>query len=612
MARRNGRRHPAARAPLAARSCAALLARVALLSSATLRAEQLASVRVEGLDAAMTANVQGALSLEDSIGRELSARRLAWLEDTATDEVRRALEPFGYFDPQVQVTHQRDGAALHVRVQVTPGMPVRVRGYQVAVSGPGADDAAVQAAMAAFTPRPGAVFDQPAYETAKARVASALASHGYFDAILLRHRVEVTRATHSADVDLAWQSGPGYRVGALRFEQSPHAAIDPTLLAELASWNADRGWRARDMERLHDSLLRLGWFTRVDIAPDRDGAQDGVMPAVVRLTLAPRSVYRAGVSYGTDTGAGITLGFERRYLNRRGHGLRADAEWSQRRKRLGAQYRIPSFTWLDAWYVLAAETVDEQSDFLDTRRVEFAASREAQLNPFLHASLGLHALRERWGYFTAATPVATLPVRDLRYASMVYPQFDASYTDVDDALEPRNGNRVGLRLRLASSALGSAANLAQTHARVQWFHALGARDVLTVRGEYGHSFGGGSSVLPPSLRFYAGGERSIRGYGWREVGPRIRTSAGTFAVGANNVLTASVEWAHTLGTGPWGVAAFVDTGDAYDGLTPRLRTGIGIGVRWRSPVGPVRLDVAHGLDHPDAPVQLYLSMGSPL
>jgi translocation and assembly module TamA len=582
-----------------------------LLASGAARAARLASVQVEGLDAAMAANVRGALSLADSVGREVSARRLAWLEDAATREAQRALEPFGYFDATVQVTQQREGAAVHVRLQVSPGMPVRVAGMQLVLDGPARNDDAVQAAMAAFAPQPGAVFDQVAYEASKTRIANALNDHGYFDATLLRHRVEVSRARHAADVDLAWQSGPGYRIGAVRFEQSPREAIDPALLQALTSWNADRAWRGRDLARLRESLLRLGWFTRVDIAPDRAAAQDGVMPALARLTLAPRSVYRAGVSYGTDTGAGISLGLERRYLNRQGHGFSTDAEWSQRRKRLGAQYRIPSFTWLDGWYVLAAQAVDEQTDYLDTRRIELSASREAQMNPFLYARLGLHALRERWGFYRTTT-VNAVPVDDLRYASMVYPQLDATYTDVDDPLAPRNGSRASMTLRVAASTLGSAANLAQAHARLQWFHALGPRDVLLLRGEYGHSFGAGTNDVPPSLRFYAGGEGSIRGYGWREVGPRITNSAGTFALGARNVLTASAEWTHTLGEGPWGIAAFVDTGDAYDGLTPTLRTGIGIGVRWRSPVGPLRLDLAHGLDHPDAPVQLYLSLGSPL
>ena len=112
--------------------------------------------------------------------------------------------------------------------------------------------------------------------------------------------------------------------------------------------------------------------------------------------------------------------------------------------------------------------------------------------------------------------------------------------------------------------------------------------------------------MPPSLRFCAGGGRSIRGYAWREVGPRI---VDDYAVGAKNVVTASVEYEHYLNGGPWGAAVFVDTGSAFDSK-PDLHTGIGIGARWRSPVGPVRIDVAHGLNDPDTSFQIYLNIGA--
>ena len=116
--------------------------------------------------------------------------------------------------------------------------------------------------------------------------------------------------------------------------------------------------------------------------------------------------------------------------------------------------------------------------------------------------------------------------------------------------------------------------------------------------------------LPPSLRFFAGGDRSIRGYAYQEVSPRIDTDFGPYSVGARNVATASVEFEHYFND-TWGAAGFVDSGSAFD-ETPDWRTGVGVGVRWRSPVGPLRLDVAHGLDDPDSDFQLYLSIGTAL
>src|SRR5690606_6713230 len=115
--------------------------------------------------------------------------------------------------------------------------------------------------------------------------------------------------------------------------------------------------------------------------------------------------------------------------------------------------------------------------------------------------------------------------------------------------------------------------------------------------------------MPPSLRFYAGGDRSIRGYEWREVGPRIETDDGRYAIGARNVVTASVEFERYF-LGPWGAAVFVDSGSAFDAGSPDWHTGVGIGARWRSPVGPVKIDIARGLDDPDSPFTVGLSIGA--
>jgi translocation and assembly module TamA len=155
--------------------------------------------------------------------------------------------------------------------------------------------------------------------------------------------------------------------------------------------------------------------------------------------------------------------------------------------------------------------------------------------------------------------------------------------------------------------LGSDASFLQLHARASWFQGLGARDRVIVRGEIGHTFTDALVEMPPSLRFYAGGDRSIRGYNYREVGPRI----GDFGLGAKNVITASGEYEHYFNP-TWGMAAFVDSGSAFDGKVPDWRTGVGVGLRWRSPVGPVRIDIAHGLDHPDSPFTLHLNIGADL
>jgi translocation and assembly module TamA len=181
---------------------------------------------------------------------------------------------------------------------------------------------------------------------------------------------------------------------------------------------------------------------------------------------------------------------------------------------------------------------------------------------------------------------------------------------VDQRLAPRRGIGATALVRGATAGAGSDATFLQLHADARWFHGLGPQSRLIARGELGYTLTSEVVDLPPTLRFHAGGDRSIRGYGWREVGPRVGAPGHEFPVGAKHVVTASIEY-ETYFRDPWGVAVFIDPGSAFD-VRPDLRTGIGVGLRWRSPVGPLRVDFARGLNSPDSPFQITLNLGAEL
>lgn len=598
-------------------------------------AARVAEVHVLGLDEALEANVRTALGLVDAVGRDIPARRLGYLVREADDEVREALEPFGHYNPRITVQRsdrdapepaaplpgeapvelapldgapEPDAAAVTVTITVDPGPAVRVRESAVAIEGPGGNDKYLARDLAAFEPTPGDVFDHAVYEASKARISRRLAERGYFDADFARRRVEVTRAANAADIDLAWTSGIRYDMGPLAFVQAPEPVVHATLLDRLVYWDEGSYWHQGKLDRLRESLQRLDYFAGIDIEPHPDRADGTEVPVTVTLTPAKRDVYTAGLSYGTESGAGVRLGLERRYVNMRGHKARAELDYAQRRKTLTLQYRIPAFAWLDGWYTFGAQGLDEQTDYIDTQKVELVASRSGEIGRHWTAIASLHALRERWSFNVDEDTGA--PREEPRYASFVYPSLRGEYIDVDNRMEARRGIGATGMLRAGIEGAGSDASFAQLHLTARWFRGLDADSRLIVRGELGHTWSDAFTQLPPTLRFYAGGDRSIRGYAFREVGPRVATTAGEFSVGARNVATAGIEYERYFGP-KWGGAVFVDTGSAFDD-SPDFRTGVGVGVRWRSPVGPLRVDIARGLDDPDSAFQLYLTLGADL
>ena len=618
-----------------------------LLIAMPAMAVKLVDVEVQGLDEAMTENVRTNLSLQDAVGKTLSGRRMAYLVRVAEEETREALEPFGHYSPTIVIQRSDRGSPeggsadaarpvdtgatpdperpVSVTITVQAGEPVKVRNETVAIEGDGGDDRYLAEEIEAFLPQPGSTFDHVQYEASKSRITRRLAERGYFDADFLAHRVEVTRAERAADIDLRWNSGDRYDMGAITFTQAPKQVVRPQLLDKLVYWNEGEYYHQGRLDRLRESLLKLDYFSSIDIEPRPDAAErvtesDGEtsrrVPVTVTLAPAKRDIYTAGVSYGTDSGAGVRFGLERRYVNQRGHKALGQVDYAQNRKTATLQYRVPAFAWLDGWYTGSLQFADEQTDYIDTRRLELVGSRSGQFNRQLNLVASLHALRERWAYDFDGEDGDDDAPRLYRYANYFFPALRAEYTDVDDRFAPRRGIGGNLLVRGGSGQTDESdanALFAQAHVRASWFKGLGPTDRLIVRGELGHTFTDALNDLPPSLRFYAGGDRSIRGYNWREVGPRILDDDGdvAFALGAKNVVTASVEYERYF-AGPWGGAVFVDTGDAFDSGSPELHTGVGIGVRWKSPVGPIRIDIARGLKDPDSPFTLHLNIGTDL
>jgi len=596
-------------------AAAAVSCLLACLPGAALAAK-VVRVDIDGLDGPMQHNVRLALSLVDALDKEISPRRLAYLLRVAESEAKTALEPFGHYDAAITARYTTVGeAAIAVTYTIVPGEPVRVRHADVRITGAGSEDAALQRSLAGFVPGSGDVFNHAGYEASKLRVSRALSERGYFDAALGTHRVEINRTQRSADIDLAWDSGARYRMGEVRFVQMPRAIIDASILHNLPHWHTGDLWQQPFLDQFRQQLARLDYFSQIEIEPLPAEAVEQHVPLAVRLTAAKRSIYSAGLSFGTDSGLGLRLGLQRRYLNPRGLKFLTQLDLTRKRKTLTAQYRVPVFAWRSGWYSLGIQGDDEQTDYIDTRRGELSVSRSAEYSPQLNLAAAVHALRERWAYDIDTTTDGRALYR---HASYSYPSLRIEYSQLDERLYPRRGISGWAVLRTGIDGALSDATFLQVNARASVFLGLGETSRIILRGEIGHTFTNALNDMPPSLRFYAGGDRSIRGYEWREVGPRLVRFAvddngavrqlDSWALGARNMLTASVELEHYF-RNDWGMALFVDGGSAFNGTSPDWRTGVGMGLRWKSPLGPLRFDLARGLNRPDSPFTIGIGLG---
>lgn len=557
---------------------------------------ELKQVELSGVDGELASNVRAHLSIErltPALRASISETRLAYLLAAAPAEIRDGLEPYGYYDAQVTPEVVRAGEQVSVRLAIELGEPVRVRRLELLMHGPGKDDPAVAARVAGFHPVPGELFHHAAYEAGKASVARVLAERGYFDAELEKHRVEVTRAARAADIELNWDSGRRYTLGGVSFEGQQ---LRPGVLDPLVPWELGAAYDQAELLDLQKSLADTDYFSAISVVPEPDEAVDGRVPMKVILVPAKRSVYNAGLRYGTDIGAGVSARMERRRINDRGHKLLFDMNVAQFDSVLMAQYRVPAFGWLDGWYAYTASVQEEIIDDITSQyfNASFARSGRSQGWSLLG---GLNFKRERSN---------TFDIDEYNYVTLVYPSLWGQWKQVDEVNAPRHARALTLLVRGGSTSLFSDVGFLQVRAEGRYIRGVGPASRVLLRSELGATASDNFSALPPSMRFYAGGDKSVRGYGYEDIG----VSDGTNVLGGKYLAVASVEFEHMF-TSEWGGAAFIDAGDAFDDAI-NVHYGIGVGVRWRSPVGPVRVDIAHGVSDPDQSVRLHVSIGPDL
>lgn len=523
----------------------------------------------------------------------LSPARRALLHARAPAELARALQAFGYYRTRVESSLEEAAGGWTARYVIEPGPPLPVDRLELALRGPGAEDPALTAAVAAFTPARGQALVHERYETGKRALLRAATDNGYFDAEFTEQRVEVDLERYGATVRLVLETGERLNFGTVRMAST---VVDGALLLRYVPFERGEAYSEAGMLALARALTDSGLFNDVRVAPKREGAVPGEVDVDVQLTPRPRNRYSVGAGFGTDTGPRGRLGWESRYVNSRGHRASVDLTASTVFRSLSGRYSFPGERPVTENWALTLSAVDEQTDTVDSQRVRLGAERSA----------------ERWGWSETLGLGYQVETSDVgqgsNTAGLLVPLGRWSRIWADDPLFTRRGLRLGLSLQGASEALLSDVTFLQARFETKAVHPVFTGGRLLVRGDFATSVVSEFSTLPASFRYYAGGDSSIRGFDFQSLGPR---DARGKVIGGLHLAVASVEYEHPVSE-KWRIAAFADAGNAFDEELTDIALGTGLGLRWVSPVGMVRVDVAAGVSEADTPVRLHVVLGPDL
>lgn len=497
-----------------------------------------------------------------------------YLIESGKEEIARSQQPFGFYNVDVDVSRERKGEELFVRYQVTLRDPVRIEDIAVNVSGAAQNDPEFQNLLAGNPFRRGDVLSHKTYETYKARFIALAGARGYFDGKFELSTVTVDPETNRAAVQLAYHSGERYTFGDVNFTSIP---LDEELLQRFVSFEPGQPYLASDVATLQQDLQASGYFKQALVGGEPRGA-DKTVPVEAQLTMNKNRRYALGVGYATDTGMRGKMDFDWRWVNRKGHTFSSSLYLSKKDSHLDNIYRVPAANPTTDYYYFRFGGLRKDDKYKTTRAFAGGGYNFREGN-WEHS----YSLEANWEKFTIGA--------DKDEVLLLIPRAQWTYTSTNNRLNPESGfqGRVGI----LGSAKGLLADVSfvQSNAAARYIHSFDRNHRIIGRINMGGTWTDDFHRLPPSLRYFAGGDRSIRGYGYESIGAR---DAKGNNIGGRYQAVGSIEYEYYF-KDDWAAAAFIDAGDAFIHDFD-MKVGAGVGVHWRSPVGPIKLDVGHGFN----------------
>ncbi|WP_186044025.1 autotransporter assembly complex protein TamA [Burkholderia gladioli] len=523
---------------------------------------------------------------------DISDDQFEFLVTATPQQVRDLTATEGYFSPVVSTDVRNRDGKRSVTVKVDPGPQTDVAGVDLQFKGPvGTEDPKQEtAARLAFSLHEGDAFTQSGWDGAKNAALKQLQSYRYLGAKIVSSQARIDPRTRTAKLAVSFDSGPTFTMGALdvsgvrRYPEKIVSNVNPLGVGEI--------YDVQRINELQRQLQNTPYYASVAIDVGDDTSKPEDTPVHVKVSEYPYNSVRGGVGYATDTGPHVQGSYT--YLDTFGAAwpLQVSGRIDQIQQYGQVQLSMPPSPhgWTNS--ALASYTNTNVSDVrIYSARLGLQRTKTSQNIDYSYSIMFYQDRLDQNG----AGPTTS---------RALVPQWSWTRRNVDDPLFPRSGNLIHAEAGFAVKGVLTDQSFIRGYARGQQYIPIGKRDLIFFRAELGGVFtSGGSAGIPASLLFRAGGSNSVRGYGYQSIGNSVDGSV----LPTKYLMTGTAEYQHWFNH-DWGAATFFDVGTATDAWGERVfYPGVGLGARWRSPVGPVNVDLAYGLRNRS--VRPYLTLG---
>ncbi|MBM4843384.1 outer membrane protein assembly factor [Vibrio parahaemolyticus] len=547
------------------------------------------SLKLKGIDGALEDNVKAYLSSIPEKDYSTSLRFQARLDQSITE----ALNALGYYHAKISYSISEGNDELIVNIH--KGLPVKIKVMDVVISGEAKEDEEFANLIAKSPLKVGRILNQGEYDSLKSGIRNLALQRGYFNGDFKLNKLEVIPELNEANVRLHYDSGIRYHFGPVEITGSQ---IWENRVESMRPFEIGEPYLVSDVGEYNQNLSNTDWFSSVFVEPDLSKLEDGrELPIKVSLAPAAKNQIETGIGYSTDTGVRGTLKWKKPWVSARGHSFNTALSLSKPEQTITASYKIPLDDVLREYYQLQFGL--KHLDNRDTESLEsnLAVERHWLTDGGWHKTVYVRHLYENFSQGLQDDGV-----------QFVLPGATFSRTRVRGGSMPMWGDKQSVTVEYGDPALLSETRVLRLLGRSSWIRGIGENHRGLFRLEGGANITEEFEKLSPSLRFFAGGDNNIRGYGYESISPVDESGALT---GAKYILSSTLEYQYRV-YGNWWAATFYDIGDAFND-TPEWKSGAGVGIRWASPVGPVSFDFAWGLDEkPNNEFRIHFSLGPEL
>ncbi len=547
--------------------------------------------KIIGLNKELTKNLESILLFNQLKGEtHLPAYRIKLLHQRTPDDITKALQAYGYYAPKISSELIFRKKVWHANYTVELGQPVRIKAINITILGEAQQHPELIRLADNFPLKINDIFHHGKYKEGKRALLRKALTIGFLQSSFEDKSVKVYPETHLATINITINTRKQYYFSNINFND---AIVNQDYLRRYARFKAGDPYTTAQLFDFQNALNDSDLFSRVEVRANQAAAVNQHVPVEVTTEAKKKHRYTLGMGYGTDTGTRGSLGWINRRINRRGHRINSRLKLSEIKSNFTSRYIIPiadprtdslrfSFSWVN----------DQSIPNTEIETFLYSVNRSIQRYPGWLETMYLNYQTDAYLSGTQSEKshllIPGITWRRIASAQKAFPQ---------------RGLRFSLDIKGAHPKLAADAHFLQATSNATFILPGGKSGRFILRTDIASTRFGSLATLPPTLRFYAGGDHSIRGYAYNSLSPKN--------LGGEQLLVGSIEYEHMLWK-DWSGAFFYDTGNAFNTWPPKLFDGIGLGARWHTPFGAIRIDIAKGLDPSAKPWRFHLSFGPAL